>query len=1063
MDLPILGIVPAILISAGVRLPSQVAFLDLGPSATRDAAVRLYHATLLPPTGAPGAGVRVLWIHWDTPNAPQGTLQPEVLNTIRHFVENGGGLLLTGPALRMLNALGMEPAEPRYLPSGKDAIAVGFLPLLPCRAHPLFAGFPNGASMVAATGFPAICDFFGTGGPKHGTVLARAVPDEGEMPIVEYSLGRGRILAIGWRLPDFRPVANPYASNRDLLFRNALAYLASGNWFDLNQVEAWNRRTITMSLVPNSHGTICGWLVPWTEERRKVVDVLARHLNYLRAEASYRFALSEVPNLISARELLPPNDWQYLLDQIRAHRVELVNSFFLEPDTNIADGEALCQMAIQGVRWQQATLGQTPSTCWMIDAVGMHSQMPQIVRKTGISSIVFTRGNRGGSSLFQWEAPDGSRVVASFWPYYAWFGQPDSPGALFDPKATEAGAQRALEATANSAAAAAPGDRILIPIGSGDYSEPPARPGFLEAELAQWNRAHPTRIMHITTPGPFFRGLFADGGAIDALPIYRGELDYSWPAFDINMPFVKQRFRTAEHLLASAEKAATLANLAGMEYPAQDLLNCWYQLLLNMDRNTIWGAAIEDVFRGKEWNATDRFDAVEQTALRVVNQSLTFLGSRCSPNSGGRALLLFNPLSWQLSPLQFLDVPAGSGGWKLWDDHGKEIPTQLLEGPGHARLAVKVSVPPLGYRLLRMERNRAEGQKFVPTGEYRFATRFYTLTLDPATGAIQSLKNASGQELLGGPSNVLTEETGADEHFPKPRAERRVTATSSDGPAPHITIHKGPLATEVRIEGVLGSSPVVRNITLYRDVPRIDFRTEIDWRGSSRIIAVRFRLGKASPAICGIPYGQIRRQDGFYPTVGWSDHAWDAGGLALLDRGIANREVYGQDVALLVLNSVPQYMGHPCPSLAGNGLQVFEYSLVPHGPKWGAWRAAVASWELQEPVLACEVSPAGTEAWERSYVDTGPRVSIGALRREGGSTVLRAVNLDDAPAPLNLRLHFPNAGIHITNLLGEAATEGNARAKLAPQEIRTLQIQAGNGEVHTTPLRHWSELTEKLR
>ncbi|MGC8669130.1 MAG: glycoside hydrolase family 38 C-terminal domain-containing protein [Chthonomonadales bacterium] len=1052
-------LVPAVLVYAQTPPQRQSAFLDLGPSATRDAAVRLFHTRLVPPSHALN-GVKVLWIHWDAPEPPAAAAA--LIASIRRFVEEGGGLLLTGPALCMLNDLGVEPIHPRYLPPGEDAIGVGFLPLLPCRAHPLFAGFTESAPMVASSGFPAICDFYGTGGPKGGIVLAKAVPDAGENPIVEYRLGRGRILAIGWRLPDFRPVSNAYASSRNLLIRNALSYLASGKWFNLRKVEEWNQRTLSMFLVPNSHGTICGWLVPWTAERRKVVEVLQHHLNYLRAEPSYRFALSEVPNIISARDLLPPRDWQYLLSQIKLGRVELVNSFFLEPDTNLADGEALCQMAIQGVRWQRDVMGHTPSTCWMIDAVGMHSQMPQIVRKTGIASIVFTRGNRCGSELFQWEAPDGSRVVAAHWPYYAYFGQPDSPGALFDAKITEEAAQRALEATSQAAAAAAPGDRALIPIGSGDYSEPPARPGFMEDALARWNRTHPTRPMEISTPGPFFRSVVGDGRAMAALPVYRGELDYSWPAFDINMPFVKQRFRAAEHLVTEAEKAATLANMAGMAYPAQQLLNCWYLLLLNMDRNTLWGAAIEEVFRGAEWNATDRFDAVEHAASEVLQKSLTFLGHRCSSDAGHRALLLFNPLSWRRAALQIVDLPAGTRGWRLQDAHGREIPVQLLEGPGHSRLAIKVSLPALGYRLLRIDPTELHAQPFVHATEWRFTTRFYTLTLDPATGAIQSLTNTGGHELLAGPSNVLTEETGADEHFPKPRNQRSVTATSSDGPAPRIRVRRGPLATEIRIEGRLGSSLVVRNLILYKDIPRIDCSTELDWRGSSRIVAIRFRIGGNVTTACGIPYGQVQRGDGFFPTVGWSDHSAGAGGLALLDRGIPNREIYGHDIALLVLNSVPQYMGHPCPSLAGNGKQVFEYALIPHGPEWKAWRTAAASWEFEEAPVAQEAAPSGTEPWQRTYGDTGPRVILSALRREGDHTVVRLVNLDDRPAS-GLRLRFRHGSVGVTNLLGEAISEADVPSQLMPQEIRTLKVAAGIGAARTTPLRSWSELTDKLK
>ncbi len=1013
--------------------PHSIGFVDKGDSSAKEFALKSLHAKMVDDRFD---GFDTVWWHGDQ-TSPTSGLTPH----LREFVEKGGGLLLTGTALTSLNSVGIESAPLRRLEAGSDNFVAGFRPLIPTKTHPLFQGL-TGETSVTSGGHPPTADFHGTGGPIEGIPIAQAWPDEGEWPIVEYAVGKGRILAIGWRLPDYGRANNRYRANLERLTRNALDYLAGHKWFDISPVRQWMNRPITVDMVPNSHGTICGWLLPWSGERQKVADILNQHLYYMRNQPSYRFALSEVPNLITAKEKLTDDQWMRLKEEMDAGRVELVNSFFLEPDTNLADGEALCQMAIQGVRWQQEEMGRTPSTCWMIDAVGMHAQMPQIVSKTGISSIVFTRGNPTGSTVFRWRSPDGSELFGVNWPVYGWFGQPEHPGSVFAEATVHENALRDFEETKRYIALNSPTDAALVPTGYGDYSLPPAKPGFAEQLIEEWNAAHPKDKFQFTTPSSFLKNLKSDG-----LPVLDGELGYSWLAFNVNMPWVRQRFRHSEHLLMEAEKAATLANLHGFDYPAQDLYTCWIQLLLNMDRNTIWGAAIESVFRGdEEWNATDRFDFVDRIAGRVLEDALRYVGGKMAASKEEATILVFNPLSWPREETCELPIAPGT---IVRDNTGRLIPTQTLDG----KVVGLVKTPALGYTTLHVSSGVPTESKSTKAATIK--TPYYTLTINPTSGAIASLKDKGGKELLSGESNELRIETGAEQHFPAPRQQRKIVGTSGET-KPAIAVEEGPLAWVITVENSLGKdSPLRRQITLYRHSPRIDFKTRLDWRGESKIVSVHFRLPGNGQSEQGIPYGRQQRGEGLFPVVGWSDH----GGAALLDKGITNREAYGDDVALLLLNSLPQYIEHPCPSLAGNGINEFEYALLPHDNRTNI---AAESWKYEEPLIAMTVSTGGGNlAAEKSYLQTGPNIVAAALRREGAGQVLRLVNLSGKSGKADLKIGYDQTGMTTTNLLGipmDAET-----GMLHPQEIRTLAIKAGSGEAKTKPIREWRELTTKVR
>ncbi len=115
----------------------------------------------------------------------------------------------------------------------------------------------------------------------------------------------------------------------------------------------------TVYLIPNTHGTIAGWLVNFDTERSYILNNHLDHLDRLLTDHSYALAISEVPNVMSLMKFEPE-----LMDTVRRlvreGRVEFVNEFFLEPTVNLSGGEALAQMATLGQRWYQDTLGVRP-------------------------------------------------------------------------------------------------------------------------------------------------------------------------------------------------------------------------------------------------------------------------------------------------------------------------------------------------------------------------------------------------------------------------------------------------------------------------------------------------------------------------------------------------------------------------------------------------------------------------------------------------------------------------------------------------------------------------------
>ncbi|MCU0873088.1 MAG: hypothetical protein MUE50_12175, partial [Pirellulaceae bacterium] len=167
----------------------------------------------------------VIWFHDGDGGA---SLAEKERFDLRAYLDVGGVLLLSGAAGRVLNDLGIEPTPLRVLGPTEVAYVSGIRVLDKHRNHPAFAGLDTTKPVPLTTrGCNALADFHGTAGPN-GDLLAHGSGAE-ERPLVEYQIGPGRVLFVGWRLADFTTATDAHRPHLEQLFTNLLRYLAAGN------------------------------------------------------------------------------------------------------------------------------------------------------------------------------------------------------------------------------------------------------------------------------------------------------------------------------------------------------------------------------------------------------------------------------------------------------------------------------------------------------------------------------------------------------------------------------------------------------------------------------------------------------------------------------------------------------------------------------------------------------------------------------------------------------------------------------------------------------------------
>ena len=811
-------------------------------------------------------------------------------------------------------------------------------------------------------------------------------------------------------------------------------------------------------IVPNFHPASCGWLTNWSTERNYCANSYLDHLDRVRDDSNYAFVLSECNNLIAIQNFAPKRFEEIKL-RVKEGRVDLPNAFFLESTINLSGGEALAKMGIEGLRWQKQVMGVSPRFCWAIDVCGTHEQMPQICAGLGLEGLIYTRCNRSGKTIFWSEAPDGSQVMTFVPGHYSDFGSFfHATEPLTDKQLSEL--QQNLIKKTEITPAGAP---LLVLGGYGDYSLAPANPNNPSAFLTQWKTYNPNSKIQIGTFSKYFDAVnsVVKSGKME-LPVVHGGTGYTFDSFWIECPNVKTWYRRDEHALQTAEMLSAISSLkSGYPYPVQDLYHAWLLMLLNMDRNTLWGSAGGMVFEHEtSWDARDRFEWVGGKT-NLIHESTTrkLLGQ-------GSGVGLFNAANWKRTDPLRLKLPAGTSL--------KGIKTELA--PDGTTIC-QVVMPSVGLLGMKLENQLAPAPKEItlPTS---IETKFYVVKIDPATGNMTSLKlKPSGKELLSGPANVLVAEkrTGQGDpgDFMNPRPQRPKLGSSNDY-KPTITVTEGPISFTLQVKSnFYGDAPCTRLIRFYKEFQRIDFETELNDIPDLTVVVAEFPLIEKPLEIRrGIPFGFSHGAwskpnenlhdlpNGIKPVVRWSDYSFETGsGLAILDRGLSGREINDKTPIIYLYNATEKYYGYVNPWLSGKGKHHLEYAIVPRSEDWNNSRIPQMAWEYNCPVTIapdCAVKPS------QSFVQTSDNVIVEVIRREGNEIELRLAECLGKAGNANVAISLPHTSATLTDLQGghpqPLAGKGRYTFAVRPQQIVTMRFKTDSKVEEIRPLMAWDEM-----
>jgi alpha-mannosidase len=778
------------------------------------------------------------------------------------------------------------------------------------------------------------------------------------------------------------------------------------------------------------------WLWQWPEGYQEVRATFASAVERLREYPDFVFTCDSIAFFEWVEESDPE-----LFEQIRASiaegRWQVIGGWWVEPDCNIPSGESYVRQALYGQRYLREHFGITATTGANIDSFGHNATIPQLLRRSGIDSYVFLRPGpqeKELPTLFQWESPDGSRVLAYRIPH-EYCAPRDDLGEHVEKSLAQLPAEI---------------EESMVFYGVGNHGGGPTKANL--DSIARLSSTGGLPALELSSTRRFFDGVRGNGD----IPVVRDELQHHGVGCYTSHSGIKRWNRRAENLLLRAEKWSAVADAIGAQpYPHTELRQAWKLLLFNQFHDTLAGTSIEPAYD----DARDQLGHASSVAALAFNRAIQSLARQIeiAQEEEMRPVVVFNPHAWRLrADVEVEYTWLRDDGAHVVDDEDEAVPMQLTRplttmSSARGRLVFPVDVPALGYRVYRVRRGAVDGDP-LRASRTTLENEHLLLEIDAGTGRIARLVlKATGADLAApdrAHAVVIDDRSDTWGH-----GVRAYDMVAGEFECTSVRLLEcGPVRAIVRVESRYGSSTLREDYVLAADAPYVDVRVALDWHEPLKLLKLRYPTSVSTErATFEVPYGHIERPAGGdeEPGQAWVDVSAEGRGLAVINDAKYGYDVRRGDIGVSAVRS-PVWAWHDPRELEqegdfeymDQGRQTFLVRFVPHAGDWREAGVVRLAAELNQPPFALiETFHEGALPQRASYAqDGGGSVVLTVVKRaeEGDAFVIRAY--ESAGRATRARLHVLDSAFD---------------ADFGPHEIKTFRVPRDGGEVVETDLIEW--------
>lgn len=724
--------------------------------------------------------------------------------------------------------------------------------------------------------------------------------------------------------------------------------------------------------IGNAHLDLC-WLWHYRETRRKVARTFAQQVRLMDMYPEYKFIQSQPQTYMICKELYPKL-YARIQEKVRAGQWIADGSMWVEPDTNMASGEALIRQIVYGKKFYKDEFGVDCQMLWLPDTFGYSAVLPQILRGCGVKYLTtqkifwtYNGSERFPYHYFTWQGMDGSEITSFLHMEY----ESDTDAATVARRWKERVQKRDMT-------------RFLLPFGYGDGGGGPTR-DHIENVLREKNLQGIPK-MRMEHPQVFFEDCAKDGAPRNR---YVGELYFQCHRGTYtSQASIKRGNRKSELALREAEIWSVAAQHRAA-YPAQQLEKCWKNVLLNQFHDILPGSSIARVYD----EANRLYDETLQDVNGIIRRAEETL-------TAGEGTSYFNSLSWPRRAI-----------------------VRTEQGYGMA------TIPPMGATS-HVDTTAPAQPVWVKAEDDGILMGHGGLTIRlNQRGEMISCRTADGVERVSAPANVLRLYKDVPRRYdawdidsmydqsPVTLAQDAVIAVTEETP----------WRCTVTVTRKVGQSDMIQRISLDADAMQVDFDTQIDWHETHRLLKVDFPTGiHADEAINEIQFGYVRRpthRSRHYDADRFEvcNHRYTAlcdegRGAAVLNESKYGVSQLGDTISLTLLRAAKSPDFH-----ADQGMHHFTYSYYVWDGAFAQSGVTRAGYELNVPVTS--VNGVADFSLMSVKPDNVIVETVKAAEDGSGDTILRLYESKHASCTAELTLNLPASRVFICDMLEQVQAE----------------------------------------
>ncbi|MDD4608648.1 MAG: glycosyl hydrolase-related protein [Bacteroidaceae bacterium] len=629
-------------------------------------------------------------------------------------------------------------------------------------------------------------------------------------------------------------------------------YSDAYNRITKNQDKWW--KNAKSYIMVSSHQDIAWMDAPYQCIADRDAFIVTPALALLEKHADYRYDIEDALILDEYLERHPRK--RSTIERLIQNGQLGIGASYTQPYEEMQTGEALVRQFYYGKRSVSKRFpGYAPRTYWNVDVPGRTLQMPQILKKSGVQAIQYSRHERG---VYNWFSPNSSSVMVFTPGHYG-------VAAQFLRKQPEEGLEKYLEYM-NSLK---------------DYrshSKEPAVIGMLSAEdmspahtyynwinkfrdFEQKTKSSLPTLVHATSD-MFFDALKQTH---PVLPSIQGERPNIW--LYIHGPSHERAlttYREANRYATSAETFATIASLLRgnfNNYPKAEFDQLWKDLIY-ADHG--WG--------GNKGYITDsvfyeRYKTANRLAKKINLTSASYIASKIAvKEKKGTPVIVFNPLSYSYSSPVKITINTDKhplDRLSLRDTDGKEVAYQVTEKNGkEATLEfIATQMPSVGYSSYYLKAKSSKTKTTLASNE----STYYTLHF--VNNQLKQITDKEfGKDLfdtekfdVGDVFTMKSVGNGAGEFSSVQQPTMEEFDKTSNHNSPWQLQASGAVYSLYCSKSTFKDATIVRYLKLYKQIKRIDFTSSIlGFNGKEyREFRQAFPLRSKAAVSYDVPFGTV--------------------------------------------------------------------------------------------------------------------------------------------------------------------------------------------------------------